>query len=115
MNELKRPDDFMQALEDCALNEEIALIEERDTLIARACAETAKTEMVRSGCMVGVIDRVEKATLDAVQYPPDPHREALGRKLYERLNPDGTPWDKHGEAMHERYRAAAEAVREDEG
>jgi hypothetical protein len=118
MQMLKNADDFMKALENCSLNEEIPLIKERDTSIARACADVA-IEIVGEFLdhdprrLADHSSDVQMRVMAAVQYEPDPRREALGRKLYEALNPDGTPWDEHGEPMHERYRAAAEAVRDE--
>ena len=60
------------------------------------------------------LTRVEVGQLIlAAARQPDPRREALGRKLYETLNIGGTPWEDHAESMHERYREAAAAVREE--
>ncbi len=59
-----------------------------------------------------VLEEIESAIL-AVVIQPDPRIEARGRKLYELMNPDGTPWEKHGEEFHKRYRGIAEAMRED--
>jgi hypothetical protein len=88
------------------------IIEARDKEAAQACAKAAENAWTApdEGGTCHLSD-ITDAILAAVN-PPDPRREALGRKLYEKLNPDGTPWDEHGEPMHERYRAAAEAVRD---
>lgn len=90
--------------------------EERYVKSIRLEAEKVAIEAVicklsENGVAASICNDTGSAIVHAFN-PPDPRREALGRKLYETLNPDGTAWDKHGESMHERYRAAAETVRD---
>ena len=77
----------------------------------KAIVDAYKAACGKSGCVPNAV--VIAGMITALDPPPDPRLEARGRKLYELMNPDGTPWERHGEEFHKRYRGIAEAMRED--